>query len=485
MGCNHIPLPWQWEFHSAAREADKDDGPVDIGLGGARGPGKSHSVLAQAALDDCQRIPSLKGLFLRQTGIAASESFDDLIDKVVRGRAIYKKTSNNLQFPNGSRIMLGGFKNDKDIDKYIGIEYDFIIVEELNQITWNKYRKLRGSLRTSKPNWRPRMYTSFNPGGIGHSWVKQRYIIPNREKKEDQTRFIGSTYKENPYLNKEYIDYLEELEGDLGRAWREGDWDLFEGQVFDEFRYNKHVIRVITPKMSLLHALSTDWGYSDQRKSSFSTHASVLVVMRLQDGTVFNRVITYQEWAGNKKAAKVWAEKIYNEARCRKFRKWVVDRAMLDAGNDPSRTIANDFDDKWTELNKKNKWIPSIEPGSKNRIKRIAMTHQWLSDAPDGKPYWLITEDCTELIRTLPLLQYNEEGKGKKEDLDTEGEDDQWDDISYMLSTIKFIGGVGLFGGKRVGSTPVIPVSLDKQKRDILGDFSRAKIKKKRSWSSI
>ncbi len=247
MGCNHIPLPWQWEFHAAARQADGDNGPVDIGLGGARGPGKSHSVLAQAGLDDCQRVEGLKGLFLRQTGIAAAESFDDLVDKVIRGRAIYKKGSSVIKFENGSKIVLGGFKDNKDIDKYIGIEYDFIIVEELNQITKEKYTKLRGSLRTSKPNWRPRMYTSFNPGGIGHKWVKDRYIIPHRNKEEIKTRFIGSTYKSNPYLNKEYIEYLEGLTGDLGRAWREGDWDMFAGQVFHEFRYNVHVMGVTAP----------------------------------------------------------------------------------------------------------------------------------------------------------------------------------------------------------------------------------------------
>src|SRR3990167_8488663 len=177
----YIPLPWQWEFHAAAREADKENGPVDIGVGGARGPGKSHAVLAQAGFDDCQRIPNLKGLFLRQTGMAAKESFDDLIQKVLAGRIKYERTISTLKFPNGSRIVLGGFKTASDIDKYIGIEYDFIIVEELNQLTGDKYLKLRGSLRTSKPDWRPRMYTSFNPGGIGHDHVKSRYILPFRE----------------------------------------------------------------------------------------------------------------------------------------------------------------------------------------------------------------------------------------------------------------------------------------------------------------
>src|SRR3990167_3389277 len=83
----YIPYPWQWEFHAIAREADKQGGPVDIGVGGARGPGKSHAVLSQIALDDCQRVENLKCLFLRQTGLAAKESFDDLVTRVISGHA--------------------------------------------------------------------------------------------------------------------------------------------------------------------------------------------------------------------------------------------------------------------------------------------------------------------------------------------------------------------------------------------------------------
>lgn len=221
----------------------------------------SHAVLAQAALDDCQRVPNLKGLFLRLTGISAKESFDDLILRVVAGHVQYERTGNVLKFPNGSRIIFGGFRNENDVDKYTGIEYDFIIVEELNQITASKYVKLRGSLRTSKPNWRPRMYTSFNPGGIGHGAVRERYIIPFREGKETETKFIAATYKLNPYLNSEYTDYLEGLTDDLGKAWREGEWDIFAGQFFSEFRYDIHtVVPFAIPKHWQLYR-SVDYGF--------------------------------------------------------------------------------------------------------------------------------------------------------------------------------------------------------------------------------
>ena len=65
--------------------------------------------------------------------------------------------------------------------------------------------------RTSKDNWRPRMYLSTNPGGIGHAWFKKRIVGPHREKREGRTRFIPSTYRDNPFLNVEYTDWLEGL----------------------------------------------------------------------------------------------------------------------------------------------------------------------------------------------------------------------------------------------------------------------------------
>lgn len=216
-------------------------GPVEVGCGGARGPGKSHAIFAQAALDDAQRMPGLKVLFIRKTAISAKESFGDLIERILKGKVPYEISNNVISFANGSRILLGGFHSEDDIDKYVGVEYDLIVVEELNQLTEDKLEKLRGSLRTSKQNWRPRLYASFNPGGIGHGMVKSRFVLPHRMGEETRTAFIPSTYQDNPSLNREYIDYLEGLQGDLGRAWREGDFDLFAGQFFKEFKQSIHV----------------------------------------------------------------------------------------------------------------------------------------------------------------------------------------------------------------------------------------------------
>ena len=418
----YIPLPWQWKFHAIAREADYDNGPVDIGVGGARGPGKSHAVLSQVGIDDCQRIPGLKGLFLRQTGVAAKESFDDLVDKVLRGRMSYTKTGGLLKLGDNSRIVLGGFKDASDIDKYIGIEYDIIIVEELNQLTEDKYTKLRGSLRTSKPGWRPRMYTSFNPGGVGHGFVKSRYVIPFREKREKDTRFIGSTYLSNPYLNKEYIEYLEGLTGDLGKAWREGEWEIFAGQFFSEFRYSLHVCKPFIPKSTIPKYGGMDWG----RIAPFVFLAGAFDVVKLEDGRVFHRVWIFKEVDGVKKNPKEWAEEIKSRVNLKEFERIMGDPAMFTPGNDNSISISDQF----------NKEGLTLYRASNDRIGGWSVVHDWLSIAPDGLPYLIITEDCTDLITTLPELIHDETNV---EDLDTDSNDHWADALRYMLKHVKWI----------------------------------------------
>ena len=255
-----MPSPRQWLFHAAARAADAPTGPVEIGMGGARGGGKSHSIFAQAALDDSQRQPNLKILFIRKTAISAKESFGDLIERILSHKVSYTLSNNVISFQNGSRILLGGFHSEDDIDKYIGVEYDVIVIEELNQLTEEKLEKLKGSLRTSKPNWRPRMYVSFNPGGIGHNLVKSRFVLPARLHTETTTRFISATYSDNPNLNKEYTDYLLSLQGDLGRAWREGDFDLFAGQFFKEFKPAIHVCEPFTIPNDWKKCFAFDYG---------------------------------------------------------------------------------------------------------------------------------------------------------------------------------------------------------------------------------
>ncbi|CAK0768394.1 phage terminase large subunit [Gammaproteobacteria bacterium] len=267
VSCGYVALPVMLPFHALARQIDQHNGVTEVLLDGTRGSAKSHAVIAQVCIDDCERAPGIKVLFLRQTERAASESFEDLIGRVLRNKK-HKANSERIMFPNKSRVVIGGYKDESDIDKYLGIEYDVIVIEEGTQISGTRIEKLRGSLRTSREDWVPRLYMTTNSGGVGHAYFKQRYIDPQRQGKETTTRRFFSSYKDNPFINDEYKTYLEGLTGDLARQWRDGDWDIFVGMAFSSWRYERHAINPIEIPAHYIRMTGTDWGYANP----FSNH---------------------------------------------------------------------------------------------------------------------------------------------------------------------------------------------------------------------
>jgi hypothetical protein len=189
--------PRQLLASAAARLCDRPDGPTAIGYGGARGGGKSHWLLAQMGADDCQRVPGLKCLLLRKVGKANIEHFEDLRRRVF-GALPHEFSAYRgiLTFPNGSRIIAGHFQNEKDIDAYLGLEYDIIGIEEATTLSHRKHQDITTCCRSSKswtpqpstfnlqPStipWRPRIYSTTNPGGIGHAWYRSKFVLPYLE----------------------------------------------------------------------------------------------------------------------------------------------------------------------------------------------------------------------------------------------------------------------------------------------------------------
>ena len=161
---------------AAARLCDAPDGPMAIGYGGARGGGKSHWLLAQMGADDCQRVPGLKCLLLRKVGKANLEHFEDLRRRLF-GRLNHEFSAFRgiLSFANGSRIIAGHFQNEKDIDAYLGLEYDVIGIEEATTLTARKYQDISTCCRTSANRTsarafiRPRIPAASVTIGIGRN----------------------------------------------------------------------------------------------------------------------------------------------------------------------------------------------------------------------------------------------------------------------------------------------------------------------------
>jgi hypothetical protein len=412
----YVALPWLLPFHAAARQADLPDGPEQIGLGGSRGPGKSHGIFGQVALDDCQRQDDLKCLFLRQIQKVAAESFEDLVHRLL-ARVPHSFREDRVRFPNGSRILVGGFKDDADIGKYLGIEYDVIAIEESTQISEDRRTKLRGSLRTNKPGWRPRIYDSANPGGIGHSHFKKTFVLPWRAKQESRTRFFHGTFRDNPFLNPEYIRYLLELQGPLGKAWRDGDWDQFEGMAFETWNYERHTCEPFRLPADFPRWRSVDWG-------SFNPFCCLWWVMDPDTGRMWITREAYRTGLTDREQARLIT-------------------SMTPKGEPIALTLADPS--MWTKKSHEASVFSSADEyaaegvpltkADNNRIIGKRKVDQALGALDDGGPGVVIFRTCTNLIRTLPELPRDMDGD--PEDVDTKAEDHLYDTMRYGLDRVK------------------------------------------------
>lgn len=417
----YVPQPKQLLFHGACREADKPDGPDQIGFGGARGPGKSHGAFAQVALDDCQRVPELKGLYIRKVAKNAREQFEDLRRNVLR-RIPHEYTRNGvITFGNGSRIFTGHFRTEGDVDQYLGLEYDVIVIEEATSLSLAKYKTLRDSNRTSKPNWRPRIYATTNPGNIGHVWFKERFITPARKNCEIDTRFVFATVDDNKFIDSGYTKKLEDNTGWKLRAYRFGDWDIAAGQYFSTWSHDHHTCEpFILPKHWPV------WGCFDYG----FTHPSAFYLLAEFDGGI---TIT-GEHVEAKKLPKDHAEAMARIAA--RHGRNIADIAVF-AGAD---VFANKGDaDAKTIAQQYLSFGVSMVPAPMDRISGWGEMLDLLGDPARSEnpiPARLkITRDCVKLIECIPALQHNPNKPEDvlKWDIDDEGMggDDPGDSARY------------------------------------------------------
>lgn len=258
------PYPKQVEFFKAKSKY--------IAYGGARGGGKSWAARIKAVLLALNN-PGIQILLLRRTLNELRENHTTPLQKLLRTKqpdkvATYKDQEKVFEFDNSSRIKLGYCDNENDVLQYQGQAYDVIFMEEATQFTEFQFQCLTESNRSSGlclTQFRPRMYFTCNPGGVGHGWVKRLFIdrdYTETERPEDYT-FIQSLVYENEYLMKndpDYVRTLENLPEDRRKAMLYGDWDIFEGQYFGEFRRNVHVIEPFELPANWNKYVSLDYG---------------------------------------------------------------------------------------------------------------------------------------------------------------------------------------------------------------------------------
>jgi len=416
-----ILQPKQLAASAAARACDMQGGPTAIGYGGARGGGKSHWLLAQMGGDDCQRLPGLKCLLLRKVGKANIENLDDLRRRIFgRTRHEYAAHRGVLTFANSSRIIAGHFQKESDIDAYLGLEYDVVGIEEATTLTHRKYVDISTCCRTSKSNWRPRIYSTSNPGGVGHEWYRAQFITPWQRGIEAETRFIPARVTDNSYCNSEYRKVLEGLIGWQKRAWFEGDWDIAAGQYFTTWRRDVHCISDFDVTRAREWFAAFDYG--------FTHYTAFLLGCTDGDGNTFV-VDEHAErlWLPERHALAIQTLLARHGLGLHSLKRIVAGADVFSRQSDGS-TIAGQY--AALGLN--------FQCANTDRIQGWAEVLRRLGD-PDNSilPSLFIHQRCGRLLETLPALQHdpNRPEDVLKVDVDDDGQggDDMADTLRYMV----------------------------------------------------
>lgn len=416
-----ILQPKQLSASALARQCDHEDGPTALGFGGARGGGKSHWGLAQVACDDCQRYPGLKFLYLRKVGKSGNEAIQDLRRSVLaRTPHQFKEQKGMIVFPNGSRIFLGHYKDEKDVDKYLGLEYDGALIEEYTQLSSSKVKMIRTCIRTSKPGWRPRIYATTNPGGIGHQHFKTSFIKPFRSGSESRTRFIPATVRDNSFVNREYRQSLEDLTGWMREAWLNGDWDIAAGQYFTTWRYDVHVKPAYQIPLHWRVWLALDYGYTH--------YTAIYLFAQDDDGHVY--VVDEhceRKWMPPRHADAVKAMLKRHNVLPGRIETFVAGGdVFMERGND--ETIAQAYERQGFALDR----------ADMARINGWGEVLRRLGDVDMGiAPSITIFDTCPRLIECIPALEHNPNRPEDVLKVDTDedgiGGDDPGDAFRYGL----------------------------------------------------
>lgn len=396
--------------------------------GGAKGGGKSDFLLA----DFLQHAELYKSA---SRGVIFRRTYPELEELQRRAREIYPplgaeyhKQERMWEFPDGGTLRFRYLKTNDDVHSYQGHQYSWIGFDELTNWASDYCYIYMHSCARSAEGANVQVRASGNPGSVGHLWVKTRFIDvapPMTVFKDPVTGlgrvFIPARLEDNKKLEENDPEYRNRLlmqPEHLRRAYLYGDWDIFAGQVFEEFRREKHVVRPFSLDPNWFRFASMDWGHNTP--FSIGWHCVT------GDG----RKIRYRDWYGCEPDRPNTGIKMpASEVAERSFRMSVAE-GCVDMVADPSCWSKTKADDKSVaEIFESVGW--RMHKANNDRKNGLQKLHDMLmTTGHDGRPMCLYFDTCYDFIRLLPVQTYSERDP---EDVDTNGEDHIYDEERYAV----------------------------------------------------
>ena len=417
--------------------------------GGAAGGGKSEALVAEALRQ--AHIPHYRALILRKTYPELSELIDKS-QRYYRGAfpgAQWSEARHMWRFPSGAKIYFGAMQHTNDRSKYQGRAYDYIAFDELTHFTQDEYLYLLSRNRASGPGTRVYLRASANPGGIGHGWVKARFLTPAPPMQtiwEDvQVRtpdgavhtarrsriFVPSTVFDNQILlqnDPAYAARLAALPDADRRALLYGDWDAFAGQVFSEWRADPahyadrrytHVIDPFPIPRGWRVVRGFDFGYSRPFSVGWWAISPDGALCRIRElygctGTP-NEGVRWEPARIAREIKKI--EQDDPNIRGRTVR-GVADPSIFDESRGES--VAQMMEREGIFFDR----------GDNSRIAGKMQVHHRLAFDQNGAPGLTVFSTCRHFIRTVPALVYD---PVNVEDVNTAMEDHIYDEMRYVV----------------------------------------------------
>lgn len=250
---------------------------------GAVGAGKSDVLLMYPIVHGWYKHPHFKGLFLRRTMPELRREIIPRAKEYFRHfGATYNAQDGLFTFPSGALFFMGHCEHEDDVHNYDSMQPNYVAFDELTSFTEWIYTYIvvqRIRVDEQYKDVLPMIARSAsNPGNVGHQFVYKRFIKPYPEggkvilgKGGIKRVFIPATIDDNPYIAEQYKKELDALPEAERRAKKYGDWNAYEGAVFDEFRERKypnepdnalHVIDPIHIPEWWPRIVAIDWGYA-------------------------------------------------------------------------------------------------------------------------------------------------------------------------------------------------------------------------------